>query len=198
MSLFGELRRRNVFRVSAAYMIVSWLLIQIADVMLPTFSAPSWVMQVLVLFLALGFPVAILLAWAFEMTPDGIKPTSSVANSQRNGPQSGQRLNYIVISLLAIAVVFMVVDNYLPEDTVISAGNNFDYRRSIAVLPFANRSAASENAEFFADGLHDELLTRLAKVSDLKVISRTSVMEYRDTTKKYAANRRGAGSWQHS
>ena len=183
MSLFGELRRRNVFRVSAAYLILSWLLIQIADVMLPTFGAPSWVMQVLVLFLALGFPVAILLAWAFEMTPDGIRPTSSVANLPGNSPQSGQRLNYIVISLLAIAVVFMVVDNYLPEDTANSAGNNFDYRRSIAVLPFANRSAASENAEFLAVGLHDELLTRLAKVSELKVISRTSVMEYEDTTK---------------
>lgn len=183
MSLFGELRRRNVIKVSAAYMIVSWLLIQVADVMLPTFGAPSWVMQVLVLFLILGLPVAILLAWAFEMTPDGIRPTSSVTNAQRNNPKAGQRLNYIVISLLAMAVVFMVVDNYLPEDAVNSAGSDFDYRRTIAVIPFANRSAASENAEFLALGLHDELLTRLAKVSELKVISRTSVMEYRDTTK---------------
>ena len=182
MSLFAELRRRNVIKVSVAYMIVSWLLIQIADVILPTFIAPPWVMQVLVFFLALGFPVAILLAWAFEMTPDGIKATASVEITQSTTPKTGQRLNYIVISLLALGIVFMVVDNYLLESPQIPA-NDVDYRRAIAVIPFVNRSEASENAEFLSDGLHDELLTRLAKVADLRVISRTSVMEYRNTTK---------------
>ena len=182
MSLFGELQRRNVIKVSVAYIIVSWLLIQIADVILPTFGAPPWVMQVLVFFLALGLPVAILLAWAFEMTPDGIKATSSVEKTQSTTSITGHRLNYIVMSLLALGVVFMLVDNYLLESPQVPA-KGVDYRRAIAVIPFVNRSEASENAEFLADGLHDELLTRLAKVADLRVISRTSVMEYRNTTK---------------
>lgn len=182
MSLFGELQRRNVIKVSVAYVIVSWLLIQIADVILPTFGAPPWVMQVFVFFLALGLPVAILLAWAFEMTPDGIKATSSVEQTQSTTSITGQRLNYIVMSLLALGVVFMVADNYLLESPQIPA-KDVDYRRVIAVIPFVNRSEAAENAEFLSDGLHDELLTRLAKVADLRVISRTSVMEYRNTTK---------------
>jgi TolB-like protein/tetratricopeptide (TPR) repeat protein len=182
MSLFGELQRRNVIKVSVAYVIVSWLLMQIADVILPTFGAPPWVMQVLVFFLALGLPVAILLAWAFEMTPDGIKATSSVEKTQSTTSKTGQRLNYIVMSLLALGVVFMVIDNYLLESPQIPA-KDVDYRRGIAVIPFVNRSEAAENAEFLSDGLHDELLTRLAKVADLRVISRTSVMEYKNTTK---------------
>jgi TolB-like protein/Tfp pilus assembly protein PilF len=182
MSLFAELKRRNVIRVSVAYMIVSWLLLQIADVILPTFVAPPWVMQVLVFFLVLGLPVAILLAWAFEMTPDGIKATSAVEETQSTNTTTGKRLNYIVISLLALTVVFMVIDNYLPERPQVLA-EDVDYRRAIAVLPFANRSDTSENAEFLSDGLHDELLTRLAQVSDLRVISRTSVMQYKNTTK---------------
>ena len=139
-------------------------------------------MQVLLFFLAFGLPVAMLLAWAFEMTPDGIKATSSVEITQSTTTVTGQRLNYIVISLLALAVVFMVVDNYFLETPQLPA-SSVDYRRAIAVIPFANRSAASENAEFLSDGLHDELLTRLAQVGDLRVISRTSVMEYANTTK---------------
>jgi len=182
MSLFSELQRRNVIKVSVAYIIVSWLLIQIADVILPTFGAPSWVMQVLVFFLALGLPVAILLAWAYEMTPDGIKATSSVEKSQSTTSTTGQRLNYIVMSLLALGIGFIVFDNYL-LDSPQAPANGVDYRRAIAVIPFINRSEATENAEFLSDGLHDELLTRLAKVADLRIISRTSVMEYKDTTK---------------
>jgi TolB-like protein/Tfp pilus assembly protein PilF len=182
MSLFSELRRRNVIKVSVAYVIVSWLLIQIADVVLPTFGAPPWVMKVLVFFLALGLPVAILLAWAFEMTPDGIKATSSVEKTQGTKSVAGQRLNYAIMSLLALGVVFMAADNYLLESPQVPS-KDVDYRRVIAVIPFVNRSEATENAEFLSDGLHDELLTRLAKVADLRVISRTSVMGYRNTTK---------------
>jgi len=167
MSLFAELKRRNVIRVSVAYIIVSWLLLQIADVILPTFVA---------------LPVAILLAWAFEMTPDGIKATSAIEETRNTTATTGKRLNYIVISLLALAVVFMVIDKYLFERPQVPT-EDVDYRRAIAVLPFANRSESSENAEFLSDGLHDELLTRLAQVSDLRVISRTSVMQYKNTTK---------------
>jgi len=182
MALMGELRRRNIFKVSLAYAIVSWLVTQIADVILPIFHAPDWIMQVLVLFLVLGFPIAVLLAWAYELTPDGLKPSSDVDRSQSITAKTGQKLNYVVISLLAIAVTFMVIDNYVFTDL---GDSEFDvgYRRSIAVIPFMNRSATEENAEFLTDGIHDELLTRLAQIADLRVVSRTSVMEYRNTTR---------------
>jgi TolB-like protein len=182
MALVGELRRRNIFKVSLAYMIVSWITVQVADVILPTFQAPDWVMQVLVLFLILAFPVAVLLAWAFELTPQGLKPTSDVDQTQSIRVETGQKLNHVVIALLGIAVVVLIIDNYIFPDTTVT-DPDVAYRRAIAVIPFSNGSIAEENAEFFSAGIHDELLTRLAKISDLKVVSRTSVMEYKDTTK---------------
>ena len=187
MALFGhirlgELRRRNIFKVSLAYALVSWLLVQIADVILPTFNAPGWVMQVLILFLILAFPIAVLLAWAFELTPTGLVATADVDRTQSITVQTGQKLNNAVVALLAIAVVFLIVDNYVLTEPD-SPKTDVDYRRSIAVIPFINRSADEEDAEFFSDGIHDELLTRLAQISELRVISRTSVMEYRDTSK---------------
>ena len=182
MALVGELRRRNIFKVSLAYMIVSWITVQVADVILPTFQAPDWVMQVLVLFLILAFPVAVLLAWAFELTPQGLKPTSDVDQTQSITVETGQKLNHVVIALLGIAVVVLIIDNYIFPDTTVT-DPDAAYRRAIAVIPFSNGSIAEENAEFFSAGIHDELLTRLAKISDLKVVSRTSVMEYKDTTK---------------
>ncbi|MDA0994166.1 MAG: hypothetical protein O3A13_11125 [Proteobacteria bacterium] len=187
MALFGqirlgELRRRNIFKVSLAYAIVSWLLVQVADVVLPAFNAPGWAMQVLILLLVLAFPVAVLLAWAYELTPTGLIPTADVDRTQSITVQTGQKLNYVVIALLGIAVIFLVADKYVFTDPEY-AQLDLDYRRSIAVIPFINRSADEENAEFFADGIHDELLTRLAQISELRVISRTSVMEYKGTTK---------------
>ena len=182
MALASELRRRNIFKVSLAYMIVSWIIVQVADVILPAFQAPDWVMQVLVLFLILAFPVAVLLAWAFELTPQGLKPTSDVDQTQSIRVETGQKLNHVVIALLGIAVVILIVDNYIFPDMTVT-DPDVAYRRAIAVIPFSNGSIAEENAEFFSAGIHDELLTRLAKISDLKVVSRTSVMEYKDTTK---------------
>jgi TolB-like protein len=182
MALVGELRRRNIFKVSLAYMIVSWITVQVADVILPTFQAPDWVMQVLVLFLILAFPVAVLLAWAFELTPQGLKPTSDVDQTQSITVETGQKLNHVVIALIGIAVVVLIIDNYIFPDTTVT-DPDVAYRRAIAVIPFSNGSIAEENAEFFSAGIHDELLTRLAKISDLKMVSRTSVMEYKDTTK---------------
>ena len=182
MALVGELRRRNIFKVSLAYMIVSWITVQVADVILPTFQAPDWVMQVLVLFLILAFPVAVLLAWAFDLTPQGLKPTSDFDQTQSITVETGQKLNHVVIALLGIAVVVLIIDNYIFPDTTVT-DPDVAYRRAIAVIPFSNGSIAEENAEFFSAGIHDELLTRLAKISDLKVVSRTSVMEYKDTTK---------------
>ena len=176
MALLGEMRRRNIFKVSLAYAIVSWLIVQVADVILPVFVAPQWIMQVLVLMLILLFPIAVLLSWAYELTPEGFKATADVDRTQSITIKTGRKLNHIVIVLLSLAVLFLVFDNYIFR-TEILPDPDVQYRQSIAVIPFANRSAAEENAEFFADGIHDELLTRLARVSDLRVISRTSVME---------------------
>ncbi len=182
MALLGEMRRRNIFKVSLAYAIVSWLIVQIADVILPTFDAPQWVMQVLVLLMVLLFPIAVLLAWAFELTPGGFIATADVDRTQSITVSTGKRLNRIVIVLLVLAVSFLVIDNYVLEAEIV-VDPDFAYRQSIAVIPFVNRGAAEEDAGFLADGVHDELLTRLSKISDLRVISRTSVMEYRNTTK---------------
>ena len=182
MALLGEMRRRNVFKVSLAYALVSWLVVQVADVLLPTFNAPQWIMQIMVLMLILLFPIAVLLAWAYELTPTGFVPTAEVDRSQSITVRTGQKLNHIVILLLAAAVVFLVIDNYVLDDEVV-ADPDFAYRQVVAVIPFTNTSDAEENARFLADGIHDELLTRLARISDLRVISRTSVQEYRGTTK---------------
>lgn len=187
MALFGqirlgELRRRNIFKVSLVYALVSWLVVQIADVILPAFNAPAWIMQVLILLLILTFPIAVLLAWAYELTPTGLVATADVDRTQSITVQTGQKLNHIVIVLLGIAVLFLIGDNYIFVEPEIPE-NDVDYRRSIAIIPFVNRSADEEDAEFFAEGVHDELLTRLAQISDLRVISRTSVMEYKDTTR---------------
>ena len=172
MSLFGELKRRNVFRVGIAYLAAVWVLIQVADTVLPVANAPSWILQALLFSSALGFPLTLVLAWFYELTPDGIKATADL-EAMKPVKFMGRKLDFAIIGLLVVAVGFLVVANYVVEER----------ERSIAALPFANDSEAEENAEFFADGIHDELLTQLAKLSSLKVISRTSVMEYRDSPK---------------
>jgi TolB-like protein len=182
-SVWGELKRRNVVRVGIAYAIVSWLILQLTDVMISLLSLPDWVGRLVFLLLVIGFPVSLILAWAFELTPDGIKLDKDVVRSESANHNAGHKLNYVIIAALSLALVFVIIDKYVLEETHLSQKSAGE-QSSIAVLPFANRSAETENAAFFADGIHDELLTRLAKIADLKVISRTSVMEYRDTTKK--------------
>jgi TolB-like protein/Tfp pilus assembly protein PilF len=187
MSLIAELKRRNVFRVGVAYAIVGWLLLEVASVVLPTFEAPNWVMKVFTFLLILGFPVALIFAWAFELTPEGIKRESAVAPDESTAHRTGRKLDFAIIGLLALAVVFMFVDNYVletePKQTEvpveeIPAVEPVGREKSIAVLPFDNISPNPEDA-YFADGIHDEVLAQLSKIRDLKVISRTSVMRYR-------------------
>ena len=173
-SFFQELKRRNVFRVAAIYMVVSWLLMQIGDVMFPALRLPDWTSTLLAAFLILGLPLALVFAWAFELTPDGVVRTGEVPEEQSITADTGRRINYMIIGVLAVAVVFLLVKDQLrPDAPVVADIELADH--SIAVLPFKNQSASAENAEFFAGGLHDELLTLLSKISDLKVISRTSV-----------------------
>jgi TolB-like protein len=173
-SLFTELKRRNVFRVAAIYVVVSWLLMQIGDVMFPALHLPEWTTTMLVAFLLLGLPIALILAWAYEVTPAGVVRTADVPPDQSITPATGQKINLMIIAVLAIAVLFQLARSWFSVGTdELPAMTVSD--RSIAVLPFKNQSASSENAEFFAGGLHDELLTLLSRLGDLKVISRTSV-----------------------
>jgi len=182
ISVWGELKRRNVVRVAVAYAIVSWLILQLTDVLIPLLSLPDWIGRLVFLLLVIGFPLSLILAWAFELTPEGIKLEKDVVRSESVTHLTGRKLDFFIIAALSLVLVFVVVDQYVLEEPSLSP-EVAESLRSIAVLPFANRSAEEENAAFFSDGIHDELLTRLAKIADLKVISRTSVMKYRDTTK---------------
>ncbi|MCZ6536994.1 MAG: tetratricopeptide repeat protein, partial [Gammaproteobacteria bacterium] len=181
---FQELKRRNVFRVAAVYGVVGWLLVEVASVIFPTFNAPEWVMQVFTSLMILGFPIALVFAWAFEITPEGIKLEKDVDRGRSITHVTGRKLDFTVIAILAAIIVWFAADKFfLSGDQLQTTADHSPDRRSIAVLPFANRSSERENAQFLADGIHDDLLTLLANLGSMKVISRTSVMEYRDTTK---------------
>jgi TolB-like protein/Flp pilus assembly protein TadD len=182
-SVWRELKRRNVVRVAIAYAIVAWLLLQVADVVLGNIEAPTWLFQAILLMLIIGFPLALIFAWAFELTPEGIKKEKDVDRSDSVTPVTGRKLNFIIIGVMAIAIAYFLVDKFvwvgeeLPTGVAVS-----EVRKSIAVLPFANRSA-NEGDAFFVDGIHDDLLSHISKIGSIKTISRTSVLQYRDTTK---------------
>ncbi len=196
MTLFSELKRRNVFRVGAAYVVVSWLILQVVDVVAPILELPEWVARTILLILAIGFIPALLFAWAFELTPEGVKREREVDRSLSVTRETGQKLNRIIIGVLALVILVMGADRAglfrtggpepgaaTVEPVSALPGLPSPADKSIAVLPFTNRSRGSEDTQFFSDGIHDDLLTQLSKIHELKVISRTSVMAYRDTTK---------------
>ena len=185
MSLLAELKRRNVFRVAIAYGVVAWVLAQIADLAFENFGAPDWVAKSFLFVLALGFPLAVIFAWAFELTPEGIKREKDVDRDESITTQTGKKLNGLIIALLVVAVVVLLVERSFrtaepPQEEIVTTDGA---RLSIAVLPFDNRSNREEDA-YFTEGIHDDLLTTMANIGSMKVISRTSVMEYKDTTKK--------------
>src|SRR5256884_1482641 len=163
---FEELQRRKVYRVAAAYVIAAGFIIQIGSAILPAWELPNWTFRLVVVLLLIGFPIALILAWAFDVTPEGIQATKGTA------AETHLRRNMII--LVAIGVIVSAVAGFflLPRAT----GRNID--KSIAVLPFENLSGDPDNA-YFADGIQDDILTNLSKIGDLKVISRTSVMSYR-------------------
>src|SRR5881397_2635030 len=172
-NFFGELKRRNVYKVAVAYAIVGWLLIQVATQVFPFLEIPNWVVRLVIALVVIGFPVAVLIAWAFEATPEGIKRTV-VADAM---PAAGQKKHawiYIVVIGGAISVALFFLGRY----TAPISKNRGASEISIAVLPFENRSRDPDNA-YFAEGIQDEILTRLAKVADLKVISRTSTQHFK-------------------
>jgi len=187
LSFFAELKRRNVFRVAAAYIIIGWLIMQAGDTLAPALLLPDWINSALAFFLILGFPLALFFAWAFEMTPEGIKKEKEIDRSQSITQVTGQKLNYTIIALLALTLVFFAYDKFLvqPQDAVVSspipdksAEAPADGNQTIAVLPFVNMSEDSSN-EYFSDGLTEELLNILAKVKELRVAGRTSSFAFK-------------------
>jgi TolB-like protein/Flp pilus assembly protein TadD len=174
-NFFSELKRRHVYRAGVLYCMSSWLLIQIATQVFPFFNIPNWVVRFIIILLVLGLPIAIILAWAFEVTPQGIVKTAELPAGGGNWPLI-HRIYSGVIAVLAMAIAFLL---YLRFSAATNQITQAAPGKSIAVLPFDNYSAAKENA-YFADGIQDDLLTNLSKIQDLTVISRTSVMKYRD------------------
>ena len=166
-SFFEEVKRRKVYRVAAAYIIAAGGIIQLASATFPAWELPPWSLRLVILLLLVGFPIALILAWAFDITPQGIRTTPDTA-----APRTRRRRN--VIMLIATGVVISAATGFFLLPRV--AAHKVD--KSIAVLPFENLSDEKENA-YFADGIQDDVLTNLSKISDLRVISRTSVMQYR-------------------
>src|SRR5437762_4068340 len=169
-SFFAELKRRNVYKVAIAYGVVAWLLIQVATQVFPFFEISIWVVRLVVLVIIIGFPVALIIAWAFELTPEGLKRTETADAEHSAGRSLKRTCIYVVIIAGAISIGLFFLGRYTSSKQ--SAGAEFR-GKSIAVLPFDNLSRDPDNA-YFAEGVQDEILTRLPKVGYVKVISRTS------------------------
>ena len=191
MSIFAELKRRNVVRVGLAYAVIAWILAQVAEFAFENFDAPGWVLKTFVIVLLLGLPLALFFAWAFEMTPEGVKRERDVDRSQSITPMTGRKLDFLIIGALALALVYFVwerqADVAIPDarveanvtDTEPETATGPD-ARSIAVLPFVNMSS-NEEQEWFSDGLTEEILNALARTPDLLVAARTSSFKYKNS-----------------
>jgi TolB-like protein/Tfp pilus assembly protein PilF len=189
MSLYDELKRRNVFRVAVAYIITAWLIAQVVELLLESFGTPDWVMKTLLVVLAAGFPFAMLFAWAFEVTPEGLKKEKDVDRTQSITGQTGRKLDFAIIAVLVVALVYFAWDKVaLTPDTMLEAmpepaavvQKNVYYgpRNSIAVLPFVDMSPEKDQ-EYLSDGIAEELLNLLARIPDLQVTSRTSAFFFK-------------------
>jgi len=202
IGFFEELKRRNVVRVGVVYLVTAWLLAQVADLMLENFNAPAWVIQSILVVLIIGFPIALIFAWAFELTPEGLKKEKDVDRSQSITPRIGRKLDFMIIGILAVALGYFIWESRFEKgsekkgpDTILSQDSNsadatagklypapFSHSgpnsKSIAVLPFVNMSSDPEQ-EFFSDGISEEILNALAKVKELKVAGRTSSFAFK-------------------
>jgi TolB-like protein len=203
MSFFEELKRRNVFRVGAAYAVAAFVVLQLLDALGEILELPAWGGKLILAIIVVGFFVALLVAWAFELTPEGVKREKDVDRSQSVTYQTGKKLNTTILVLMAVAIAYLLFDRFylshrleqVASDPVQSPATSAESpgtpaanavaavsRQSIAVLPFDNRSRLEDDA-FFVEGIHDDLLSILARIGSLKVISRTSVSQYKGTTK---------------
>jgi TolB-like protein/Flp pilus assembly protein TadD len=175
MGLVSELRRRNVFRMAVLYAVAAWLVMQVAEVLIALAKLPDWIGQTTLILLAVGFPIALIFSWVYELTPEGISLEKDVAAAESITHVTGRRMDFIVISLLCAAVILFAYDKWWLRDeiTVAPAVSN-----SIAVLPFVNMSADPEQ-EFFSDGISEDLLNLLAQIPELQVISRSSSFSFK-------------------
>lgn len=191
-SFLDELKRRKVVRVGIVYAAVAWVTVQIADVALPAFEAPDWVLRVLIALLVLGLPIALALAWAFDVTPEGLRVTPSAMPPAGSGgtiagttdaPADDGRTSWMSTRAALAAVLLVAAGGAVGWFASERPGgaDRDGAGRAIAVLPFAN--LAGEDEQYFVDGIHDDILTQLSQLEDLTVISRTSMLRYRDTEK---------------
>ena len=175
MSFFSELKRRNVIRIAIGYAVASWVLVEVLSVLLPTFDAPEWVLRAVVLLLVAGLPVALLVAWVFELTPEGIKREDNVDTPDEVvfKARTARKTDLIIMAILALTVAYFVFEKIWLSDVV---RGNMD---SIAVLPFSDMSPLRDQ-EYFAEGLTVELLNMLSRVADLRVTGKTSAFQFKD------------------
>ena len=198
-NIFQELKRRNVFRVGIAYVVIAWVVAQVAELALDSFEAPAWVMKTLLLLLSLGAPLVMLIAWAYELTPEGVKREKDVDRSQSITHETGHKLDYITIGALIAAGVFVLADRFVLQDPVqvpeavpqavqaqspavdgspAGGAQASSEQQSIAVLPFVDMSPQKDQ-EYFSDGISEELLNVLVKIKGVKVASRTSSFAFK-------------------
>jgi TolB-like protein/Tfp pilus assembly protein PilF len=184
---FAELKRRNVTRMAGLYVVGAWLVVQVAGTVLPMFGTPEWLPRTIVVLLAIGFVPAVIFSWVFELTPEGVKREDDVAPEQSITPQTGRRMDRMIIVVLVLALGYFAFDKFLltpKREAALTASalpneaKSVISAKSIAVLPFENLSDDKSNA-YFAEGIQDEILTRLSKIAALKVISRTSTQKYK-------------------
>ncbi len=195
MSLFAELKRRNVIRMAGLYLVAAWLVVQVAETLLPLYDTPAWMLKTIVLLLAIGFVPALVFAWVFEVTPDGIKRDVAVVPGQSIAPYTARRMDRMITVLLVLALGYFAIDKFVlapkREPALVEAsrpepkpGKPADGSarpatdNSIAVLPFVNMSSDPEQ-EYFSDGLSEELLNQLAQIPQLRVIARTSSFSFK-------------------
>ncbi len=190
MSIFAELKRRNVVRVSVLYGLAAWLILQVADVLVPALGLPDWVMRFVALLLILGFPLVFIFSWVYELTPEGLKKQHEVDLNQSITHETGRKINYLIGALAVLAIAVVVLERFVPRTAPDAAATGAApvaapaqapvqaASPSIAVLPFADMSAGKDQ-EYFADGLSEELLNLLAKLPELRVIGRTSSFQFK-------------------
>jgi TolB-like protein len=173
-NFFAELKRRNVYKVAIAYAIVAWLLMQIATQVFPFLEIPNWAIRLVIMLIVIGFPIALVIAWAFELTPEGLKRTEVADVLPKKSARSRAWIEVVVLAG-AVSVSLFFLGRYSSSKQ--SEGGELP-AKSIAVLPFDNLSRDPDNA-YFTEGIQDEILTRLAKIADLKVISRASTQRFK-------------------
>ena len=185
-SVWGELKRRNVVRVAIAYAVVAWLSIEVSATTFPMLKLPEWAATFVTVLLIIGFPVAVIFAWAYEFTPEGLKKEKDVDRSESITHITSRKIDFVIIGVLVVAVGFLLVDKlYLGEGDTAPDEVIATERKSIAVLPFINMSSDPEQ-EYFSDGLAEELLNLLARIPELRVTSRSSSFSYKGKDFKIA------------